>query len=528
MELDFWQVLALLQHELLLFAAVFFVIGAVDDIAVDVLWLWLKLRGRARTARLDRDDLRARRLQGRAAVFVPAWSEASVIRGTIAHMLAAWPQADLRVYVGCYRNDPDTIAAAAQAAIGDGRMRIVVHDREGPSTKADCLNRLYRALCADEKRMGERFSMVVFHDAEDLVDPAGLGLLDVVVARGTAFAQLPVEPIVQHGRGFFGRHLGSHYCEEFAESHGKGMIVRDALGAALPAAGVGCAVARGVLDLLCERAGERRDASAGANVSGNAPQAASMPFNEDSLTEDYELGLAVAECGGACRFVRARGEDGRLIATRALFPARLDTVIRQKTRWIHGIALQGWDRIAWTNNPLEIWMRGRDRRGPLTALVLALGYALLVLTGALWAANVVGLAPPLEIAPLVEVLLLVNLAAFAWRAAWRLAFTASVHGLGEGLRAVLRIPLANVVAIIAGRRAVAAYAKTLAGRAIEWDKTPHESQPPSERLPGAGDRYGLAASGYASNPRGRALTRPSRQVPRRKARADADKGLVAS
>lgn len=466
--MDFWQVLALVQHELLLFAAVFFLIGALDDIAVDALWLWLRLLGRATTLRLDRGDLRARRLQGRAAVFVPTWSEASVIRETIARMLTAWPQADLRVYVGCYRNDPATIAAAMRAAPGDARLRIVIHDRDGPSTKADCLNRLYRALAEDERRLQERFAMVVFHDAEDLVDPAGLGLLDLAVSRGSAFVQLPVEPIVQREGGLVRRHLGSHYCEEFAESHGKAMVVRDALGAALPAAGVGCAVAREALDWLCRRDGER------VGKDGLA-----APFREDSLTEDYELGLAIAESGGACRFVRARGDDGRLIATRAMFPDRLEHVVRQKTRWIHGIALQGWDRIAWTRRGLEIWMRGRDRRGPLTALVLALGYTLLVLTGVLWAAQAFALAPALAMTPLLEVLLIANFATFAWRALWRFAFTTSVYGPVEGLRAVLRIPLANVIAIIAGRRAVTAYAKTLAGRAVEWDKTPHEGHSPA-------------------------------------------------
>lgn len=76
--------------------------------------------------------MRARRLRGRAGVFIPAWSEASVIRETLAHMLTAWPQADLGVYVGCYRNDPETIAAAMNAATGDDRLRIVIHDRDGP------------------------------------------------------------------------------------------------------------------------------------------------------------------------------------------------------------------------------------------------------------------------------------------------------------------------------------------------------------------------------------------------------------
>lgn len=45
--LDLWHWLALVQHELLLFAGVFFLIGAFDDLLVDGLWLWFKARGRA-------------------------------------------------------------------------------------------------------------------------------------------------------------------------------------------------------------------------------------------------------------------------------------------------------------------------------------------------------------------------------------------------------------------------------------------------------------------------------------------------
>ena len=36
---DLWHWLAMFQHELLLFAGVFFLIGALDDLAVDALWL---------------------------------------------------------------------------------------------------------------------------------------------------------------------------------------------------------------------------------------------------------------------------------------------------------------------------------------------------------------------------------------------------------------------------------------------------------------------------------------------------------
>ena len=467
-ELGLWQWLSLFQNELLLFAGVFFLLGALDDLAVDAVWLWLKATGRAVTRRRSRMLLQNRSLHGPVAVLIPAWQEAAVIGQTIRHLLESWPQPNLRLYVGYYCNDPATLAVGAAAARGDPRVRLVIHDCDGPSTKADCLNRLYAALAIDEARAGWRYASVVFHDAEDMVDPAALGLLDETIAAGADFVQLPVELLVPRYGSWFARHIGGHYCEEFAEAHGKALVVRDALGAGLPGAGVGCATSRQALERLA------------------ASRADGLPFASDSLTEDYELGLAIGAAGGRCRFVRARGDDGRLIATRAFFPDRFDTVVRQKTRWVLGIALQGWDRVGWSGGPIETWMRARDRRGPLTALVLLAGYLLLVLTGLLGVAVVAGLAQPVPLSALLQALLFANTLAFAWRLVARFAFTAREYGLAEGVCAVLRIPLANVIAIISGRRAVFTYVRTLGGRVAVWDKTEHDVHPLQQGLAGSG------------------------------------------
>ena len=59
----------------------------------------------------------------------------------------------------------------------------------------------------------------------------------------------------------------------------------------------------------------------------------------------------------------------------------------------------------------------------------------------------------------------------------RFSFTAREYGWREGLRAVGRIPVANVVAIMAGRRALAAYIRTLLGARPVWDKTFHHAHP---------------------------------------------------
>lgn len=457
--------LLVVQYELLLFASLFFFIGSVDELAIDGLWLWLKIRGRLRTDRLITtcESSNAREpLKGRAAVMLPAWQEARVFGATIGHALAAWPQRDWVLYVGCYRNDPVTSAAVMQAAGGDERVRLVIHDADGPTTKADCLNRLYRALTDDEPRTAAPYRMVLLHDAEDMVDPAALGVLDKAMDHFD-FAQLPVLPMAHPGS----RWIASHYCEEFAEAHAKGMAVRDALGAGLPSAGVGCAIARAQLARL---AAERSDG---------------CPFDPDSLTEDYQLGLAIGRQGGRMRFLRVRHADGQLVATRACFPNRIEAAVRQKTRWLHGIAFQGWERLGWSSSPAESWMRLRDRRGPFAALVLAVAYVMVVLSGVTLALGAAGLTPPMILTPVLWWLLAFNFASLVWRALLRFAFTAREYGPVEGLRAILRMPVANFIAILSGRRAFMAYLGTLAGRSADWDKTEHFHHPVHDGKMGA-------------------------------------------
>lgn len=443
--------LGMIEHELLLFAAVWFAIGAIDEFGVDLLWLWLRVTGRAWTGGAPTDHEAP--LRGVAAVLVPAWNEAGVVGAMLAHALDAWPQADLRIYAGCYRNDSATLAAII--GVGqDPRLRVVVHDQNGPTTKADCLNRLYDAMREDERRGGFQVRSVILHDAEDMVHPAGLAVLD----RGlddADFVQIPVRPEPQAASPW----IGGHYCDEFAESHGKGMVVRDWLGVGLPAAGVGCAFRRDAIEAIAARRGSRE------------------PFAAECLTEDYEFGLLMREIGRRARFLRCRDGRGRLVATREFFPASLVASVRQKTRWLHGIAYQGWDRLGWNGQPLELWMRLRDRRGPLTAVVLAAGYLLIVLAPITAVGVLAGIVDPRPIDPALRTLILFNFAALLWRVVARAAFTTREYGVVEGLRAIVRMPVANIIAIMAGRRAMGAYLASLYSGRVKWDHTVHLRHP---------------------------------------------------
>ncbi|MBO6769337.1 MAG: glycosyl transferase family protein [Erythrobacter sp.] len=444
----------LVQHELLLFAAAFFALGMIDEFALDCTYLWCRVTGRIQTERIDEaifDDIDG--LAGRAAVFIPAWQEANVLGPTLVHMLDAWPQDELTVYVGCYRNDAATMASVIAAVRGDPRVRLIVHERDGPTSKADCLNRLHAALTEDERRSGIETRMVVLHDAEDMVDPMALDLLDRALWHAH-FVQLPVLALPQRHSPW----IGSHYSDEFAESHGKALVVRDALGAAIPGAGVGCAVARGSLKQLAEKQG-------------------GLPFAAESLTEDYELGLKIAAAGGRGRFLRVRAADGRLIATRAFFPSRLNQSVRQKTRWMHGIALQGWDRLGWGSEPVELWMQLRDRRGPLAAILLVIAYLLFGFGAAGLVLQQLGLVELPMATPLLTALLWINFAGLSLRFLVRAAFTAREYGWRQGLLAIPRTIVSNVIAIMAGRRALLNYVGTLRGAPVIWDKTEHRDHP---------------------------------------------------
>lgn len=443
----------IIAREVLLFAAVGIVIGGLDDLAVDLLFICQRLRRRwwrhsRPSATLS--DFGAPEPQGRIAIFIAAWDESAVIGAMLRHALARLDHPDYRLYVGTYPNDPATIAAVADVAEKDDRVRLVIGNKPGPTTKADNLNTLWRALLRDEARDGIRARAVVLHDAEDVVHAQELRIFDRLIGQYDA-VQLPVLPLVHRGSLL----VSGHYCDEFAEAHGKGLVVRQALGVGLPLAGVGCALARHALAAIAEvRGGD--------------------PFDADSLTEDYELGLAITAGGGRGIMARiAEYPGGPVVAIRAYFPATIDAAVRQKTRWMIGIALAGWDRVGWGRrfDLADHWMRMRDRRAPVAVLVLAACYLALVAVAISWGLHWLAATPLPPTAPLP--VLTMNAALLTWRLAMRVQFTTAAYGWRQGLWSVPRALVGNVIALLAARRAIMRYVAMLGGATIRWDKTAH-------------------------------------------------------
>jgi bacteriophage N4 adsorption protein B len=452
--------LSLVMRELTLFASIGFLIFGLDEIAVDALYLyralWRRLFIFSHFTPATVETLTPAKLPGRMAVFIPAWKESAVIGPMLRHMLVAYGEGAYDVFVGCYPNDDETRWAISRVA--SNKIHIVVADRPGPTTKADCLNHIWAAMCAFERRQGIRFKGVILHDSEDVASAAELPIYDRMLETFD-LVQLPVIPIVDPESWL----IGGHYCDEFAEAHGKTMVVREYLGAGIPSAGVGCAINREFLTRFADQA------------SGN-------PFDPGTLTEDYELGLRMSARGGRTAFVRLRTTLPPGIAgTSAHFPATLETSVRQKTRWMIGIALAGWDRLGWSGGWGERWMRLRDRRALFAALLLFAGYVAFCLYGILLICSAISGRNVTFFTPTLAALLQINMAMLGWRILVRAWFAGTVYGWRQSLLSVVRLPISNIIAILAARRAVFQYWRMLRSGIIVWDKTAHKF--PNQPIP---------------------------------------------
>jgi bacteriophage N4 adsorption protein B len=451
--------LEMVQHELLLFSAIWLLVGAVDDLCIDLIWIVRRVY-RHFAYYMSQPPLMAHQLpepgqRGLLAVFIPAWGEASVIGTMLRNCTRQWADSKCshRIYVGCYPNDNASIANVMSAARANPNIRLVLVGHHGPSTKAACLNRLWAALLADEMAGGYKAKAIVLHDAEDAVHADELYIFDRLVEKGGA-VQLPVIPV----RTSNSRWISGHYCDEFAEAHGKSMVVREAMGASLPLAGVACAVDRLLLGRIAVNAG-------------------GQPFDEKSLTEDYELGLKIGAAGGRCIMARLVDIHGNMTGTRACFPDTLKASVRQKTRWLTGIALAGWDRWGWQGGIAQKWMLIHDRRSIFAALVFLAAYACIGLTALLTTFKTAGYYRPEPLPDFLETLLGINAVFLVWRLSVRAAFVGALYGPFEGLLSVPRSLIANIISIMAARQACIAYLKHCFGAPLTWDKTAHHVVP---------------------------------------------------
>ena len=148
-------------------------------------------------------------------------------------------------FVGAYPNDSETNAEIERAKRRHRRVVRVETPIPGPTSKADCLNHIVRAIFAYEAEHGIEFAGVVLHDSEDVVHPLELKFFNYLLPRKDMI-QLPV---VSLERGL-GEPIACTYMDEFAEWHAKDLVVRESAVGWIPSAGVGTCFSRKAMDLL--------------------------------------------------------------------------------------------------------------------------------------------------------------------------------------------------------------------------------------------------------------------------------------
>ncbi|HEX3765819.1 MAG TPA: glycosyl transferase family protein [Kofleriaceae bacterium] len=442
--------------------------NGLDELAMDVQYFARGLHRRERRA-ITIAELAAAPTR-RIAIMVPAWQEADVIERMLEHNRRSldYDPAWFEMYCGTYQNDLATQDRVAAVAQHDAGVHKIVIPHDGPTSKADCLNWVYHGIAVDEHRSGRRFDILVMHDAEDVIHPLALRLYSLLIPD-YEFVQTPVLSLPLGTRQL----VAATYIDEFVEHHLKDMLVREAMGGLVPSAGVGSAFARDAFDDI-------------ASVHGQ------QPFNIESLTEDYEIGLRFRLAGKrvhfACRSLQRvrmvprrwlggerRVVDEEIIATREYFPSGFRASVRQRARWITGIALQAWRQIGWQGPAAVRYCLWRDRKAVATNSLLVGAYLLFAVTAARLALTSAEMASIVVPRTAVWWLMAVNLVLLVWRAGMKMRMVGRQYGLGHALASAPRLIVANLIGLAATIRAIRQYLVHAAtGNPLRWYKTAHE------------------------------------------------------
>lgn len=454
-------------------AAVGFLISGLDDLFFDsqfVLHLW-------RTRKRPPLTLQQLKLEPEkwVALLVPAWLEGGVVNkmAEYANRVVLYEKYD--IFIGVYPNDPATNRCVDEICASHPRIHKVVVPHPGPTSKADCLNWIYRAMRLHETPGVREYSVVAIHDAEDVMHPLVLKVYNYFVPRTYDMAQLPVFALEHSPWRHF---VANTYVDDFAELHTKDIFVRESIGGVVPSAGVGTAFSRRALEKLA------------AASKGD-------PFRVGNLTEDYEVGIRIKRAGFRSgmvsvpieRIAHPKKRDGtpgppkaitELVAVREIFPQTFRTAVRQRSRWILGICFQTWEQAGWAGSLAMRYTLARDRRAPLTHLINMIGYlvlAFMLCQGLLrltpWGASVY-LRPILTPDSWVWKVAIIDTWLLAYRAVQKFISVAAVYNWRQAVMSIPRVLVGNVINFTA---TVSAFGTFLAhkffGKPIVWLKTVH-------------------------------------------------------
>ena len=439
---DYWIAASLVA------LAIWLLASGLDDLFIDLVYFLTRpnrLRWPSRTELAEAP-------QRRIAILVPLWHEHEVIGQMLRHNLAAIRYGNYDFFVGVYPNDPLTREAVQQVMRDDGRVHLAICPHDGPTSKGDCLNWTYKGMVEYEVRRGIDFEILVTHDAEDLIHSGSLHVINWFM-RDHQMVQIPVVALRTKIRDW----THGLYCDEFAEYQFKDIPVRQKLGGFLPSNGVGTGFDRSALETL------RR-------------QHRGLIFDPQCLTEDYENGFRIHAAGYRQVFVPIQFLAGEPVATREYFPGRWRAATRQRSRWVAGIALQGWQRHGWRGSFGRVYWFWRDRKGLVgnlfspaaNALFVGWSAAMIPIRTASWwhaVPHVPAWLPPLFYITAAISVLQIGL---------RLHFSARLYGLRFAAAVPIRILWGNWINCAATLQALRQFFAAQRSRhTVAWQKTTH-------------------------------------------------------
>ena len=454
-------------------AGVIIAISSFDDLLVDVLYWTSRLLGTANSRSSELPDMEFIEQQPERplAIMIPCWREHDVIFSMLASNSRLLRYKQAHYFVGVYLNDPPTQDEVRKAQELYPNIHMVLVPRDGPTSKADCLNQITSDIFMFEAEHGIQFAGMVMHDSEDLIHPLELKLFNKLVDIYD-FVQLPVysfsRPITSVIAGL--------YMDEFAEMHTKDLEVRQRISGVIPCAGVSaCFNREAILRLTDQNQGEA--------------------FRTSSFTEDYDIAFRVSELGFKSGFIaypagyaididmdsNSPGIQRRTlpIATREFFPSGLEAAYRQRARWLLGIVFQGSRELGWKGSLGTKYFLARDRKGVITSPAVMIAYFAM--------ANLIVFElyrsvfdPNLEISytllnsTWVTTLFIITFCFLVWRLLNRMIFTGMIYNFRHALMSAPRLVVGNFVNFFATWRAVRIYAShLLSGKPLVWDKTSH-------------------------------------------------------
>ena len=448
-------------------------INGLDDLIFDSQFLFYLWRQR-KMPHISVQELRLAPEQW-IALFVPAWKEGGVVNKMAEYASRVVLYEKYDIFIGVYPNDPETIHCVDEICAKNPRIHKVMVPHPGPTSKADCLNWIYRAARLNEIPGVREYALAALHDAEDIIHPLALKVYNHYVPKTYDMGQMPVFalelPVLKYW-------VGNTYVDDFAELHTKDMFIRQSIGGVVPSAGVGTAFSRAVLERLA------------AETGGD-------PFRVGNITEDYEIGIRIKRAGYRVgvmsypveRLVRKPRKDGSLgdpetvteiVAIRENFPTEFATAVRQRSRWILGISFQTWEQTGWAGTWAMRYTLLRDRRAPLTHLLNMIGYVVLMFILFRQAFNFTPWAESIYIPPLFEAgsllwkVAILCTALLLYRMVQKYISVAAIYNNKQAIFSVPRLIFGNFINFFATWRAAKMYlANRLFGTPIVWLKTMH-------------------------------------------------------